>query len=314
MLDCIGAGTAKTATTIDWVSKWKESSECKRELEIIRKTRQEAADYDSAHADEAVTRKEALLKDVPSTYTQFKLVMRRMFTTFYRSPEYNIGRTMFQITSGLIIGLSFFQSSATPNGLQNRVFALFMNAVLGVVIINLALPVFIAQRSYAIREITAKAYPPQAFAAAVTTVEIPFAIISSTAFFLVFYWAVGLNPDSDRVICFFTASAVFMLWAVSFGQMIGSFVATESTGKSLVPLCTSVLALFAGVTIRYDSMPIFYKHWLYWIDPYHYYIETLLVNDLQGVNLYCDEKSTVPVLLPPGTTCEAYFAPYLTKG
>ncbi|KAJ3112678.1 hypothetical protein HDU96_004308 [Phlyctochytrium bullatum] len=314
MLDCIGAGTAKTTSTIDWVSKWKESSECKRETEIIRKTRQDATNYDNSHAEEAANRREVLIKDVASSSTQFSLVMRRMFTTFYRSPEYNIGRTMFQLSSGIIIGLSFFQTSATPLGLQNRVFALFTTAVLSVVIINLALPVFIAQRSYAIREITAKAYPPQAFAAAVTTVEIPFAIVSSTFMFLVFYWTVGLNPNSDRVICFYVASSVYMLWAVSFGQMIGSFVATESTGKALVPLCTSVLALFAGVTIRYDSMPDFYKHWLYWIDPYHYYIETLLVNDLQGVNLYCDEKSTVPVPLPPGTTCEAYFAPYLTKG
>ncbi|KAJ3207273.1 hypothetical protein HDU67_007582 [Dinochytrium kinnereticum] len=313
ILDCIGAGTSKSSNVIDWFTTWKESPECAREMDIIRHARHLASEYAAAQPKEISDADEALRKDTPSALVKTNLVMKRMFTAFYRSPQYNLGRISFQIVAGLIIGLSFFQTTATPSGAQNRIFALFMTSVLGVVLINLAQPVFISQREYATREVTSGTYHPYSFALAMTTVEIPFALLAATAFFLVFYWTVGLNPDPDRVICFYLTLSAFTLWAVSFGQMVASFAPTLQIASAIVPLCTSILSLFAGVTIPYSSMPVFYRTWLYWVDPYHYFIETLFVNDLHGLKLTCDARSVVQVTAPSSMTCGQYFSAYLTK-
>ncbi|KAJ3071329.1 hypothetical protein HDU98_005494 [Podochytrium sp. JEL0797] len=94
--------------------------------------------------------------------------------------------------------------------------------------------------------------------------------------------------------------------------MLASAIPSYNVAAALIPILTSILALFCGVTISYDDMPGFYKYWLYWIDPYHYLIEGLLVNELGGLALHCEDDSMVPVLIPSGKTCAEYFKPYIT--
>ncbi|KAJ3100384.1 hypothetical protein HDU97_002259 [Phlyctochytrium planicorne] len=313
ILECIGAGTAKTSNPMDWSATWNKSPESQHELSIIKEARGHAESYATANPAELAEADRKLTHDTLSGVERTNLVMKRMFKSFYRSPEYNLGRIGFQISAGLIIGLSFFQVAQTPAGAQNRVFALFMTSVLGVVLINLALPVFISQREFASREVTSGTYKPISFGLAMTTVEVPFTLLAASAFFFVFYWAVGLGQQSEQVLCFYVSLCTFTLWAVSFGQMMASLAPNLQIASSIVPLCTSILSLFSGVTVPYNSMPLFYRNWLYWIDPYHYFIETLFVNDLHNLALSCDDRSTVRVTPPTNTTCETYFKPYLTK-
>ncbi|KAJ3194389.1 hypothetical protein HK101_002862 [Irineochytrium annulatum] len=310
ILDCIGAGTAKSANTIDWFERWKVSEECKQEQHVLTDLKQLAVEYAAAHADEVAKEDAKLLSDTPSLAEQVKTVQNRMFVSYWRSPDYNVGRVIFQIIAALIIGLTFFQAPATPNGAQNRVFALFMTSVIGVVVINLVQPVFMAQRNSANREVTSGAYRRLAYGVAITTVEMPFTIIASSVFFLMFYWTVGLNSTSMNVFYFYVMLVLFSLWAVSFGQMVASFSPSLQMASALVPLCTSILSLFCGVSVPYNSMPVFFRTWLYWIDPYHYFIEGLIVNDLHGLALTCDSRSFVNVTAPPTMTCAQYFKPF----
>ncbi|KAJ3127424.1 hypothetical protein HK100_009771 [Physocladia obscura] len=312
ILDCIGAGTAKSANTIDWFEAWKASQECVCELEIIKMTKQRAIDFAAHHTHELDKTRHRLNHDVPSSGYTFSLVVSRMFRSFWRDPSYNVGRIMFQILSALIVGLTFYQCTYTPSGAQNRIFALFQTSTLGVVVIKLVVPMFIDQRAYALREQSQGAYTASAFSLAITSAEIPFALIASTAFFLIFYWTVGLNVNSDNIGYFYAILLAFTLFSVSFGQMLASGIPNYGFAAAIIPILSSILSLFCGVTISYDNMPGFYKHWLYWIDPYHYLIEGMMVNDLGGQKLTCDSTSFVSVAIPSNTTCGAYFEPYIS--
>ncbi|KAJ3331548.1 hypothetical protein HDU76_002864 [Blyttiomyces sp. JEL0837] len=300
MLECIGAGTAKVANTVDWFSTWNVSPEYKQELSTIDSIRKRAEEYSSKNSAELQARTEQLKKDFMTDFEKTNLVLLRMFRSYWRSVEYNVGRVTFQAPN-------------TPTGANNRVFAIFMTSILGVVVINLVQPMFFAQREYAIRETGSGTYGPISFAIAITTTEIPFAIIATTAFYCLFYFTVGLNLATERAGFFYICNVVFGLWAVSYGQLVASFSPNEQIGSAIIPITTSVLSLFSGTTIPYESMPAFYRGWLYWIDPYHYFIEGLIVNELGGLTLTCDSASIVTVKAPPGKTCYQYFAPYLTK-
>ncbi|KAJ3071327.1 hypothetical protein HDU98_005492 [Podochytrium sp. JEL0797] len=312
ILDCIGAGTAISANTIDWFEAWKASPECATELETLNSIKQRALDFSAhnmAELDKSIAR---IIADVPSTGKATEIVMARMFKSYWRDPSYNVGRVTFQMVIALLIGLTFFQCEATPSGVQNRMFALFQTGTIGVVIIKLVVPTFLAQREYAIREQSQGAYSSFSFGAAISTAEVPFALVASTAFFLLFYWTVGLNGGAENILYFYCMLTAFTLWSVSFGQMLASAIPNYGVAAALIPILTSILALFCGVTISYEDMPEFYKHWLYWIDPYHYLIEGMLVNDLGGLALHCDDNSLVPVAIPSNATCAEYFKPYIT--
>ncbi|KAJ3083470.1 hypothetical protein HDU99_009405 [Rhizoclosmatium hyalinum] len=311
ILDSIGAGVGHTTNTIDWFEAWKASPECARESQILDAIKQRAIDFASHHTGDLDKLKHRLNADVPSGGYVYGMVMKRMFRSFWRDPNYNVGRVTFQIAIALLLGLTFFQCEPTPAGAQNRIFALFQTSTLGVVVIKLVIPTLLDQRSVALREQSQGAYGPRAFGLAITTAEIPFAIVASTAFFLLFYWTVGLNATTDNTGYFYAILTAFTLWSVSFGQLIAAAVPNYGVAAAILPILTSILSLFCGVTISYDEMPGFYKNWLYWIDPYHYLIEGMMVNDLGGLSIHCDEKSFVNVPIPANTTCGKYFAPYL---
>ncbi|KAJ3137667.1 hypothetical protein HK100_000440 [Physocladia obscura] len=312
ILDSIGAGTAKSTNTIDWFEAWKASPESAREVETIAVVKQHASEYVTYHAEELEKMRHRLNNDIPSSFYATSLVVGRMFRSYWRNPSYNVGRTTFQILTALIIGLTFYQCSYTPSGAQNRIFALFQTSTLGVVVIKLVIPMFMDQRAVALREQSQGAYTASAFSLAITTAEIPFAIIASTFFYLLFYWTVGLNATSDNAGYFYLILTVFTLFCVSFGQMLASAIPNYGFAAAIIPILTSILALFCGVTISYDNMPTFYKRWLYWVDPYHYLIEGMMTNDLGGQKITCDATSFVSVAIPSNTTCGTYFDTYLS--
>ncbi|KAJ3331549.1 hypothetical protein HDU76_002865 [Blyttiomyces sp. JEL0837] len=198
MLDCIGAGTAKGSNVVDWFSVWSSSAEYKRELEIIDDIRIRAEMFSEKYRADIQQANDEIRNGYMTDIGKTKIVMERMFTSYWRSVEYNIGRVLFQILAALLIGFTFYQAPNTPTGANNRVFAIFMASILGVVIVNLVQPMFFAQREYAIREAGSGTYGPTSFAIAITTTEIPFAIIAGTFFYCIFYFTVGLNPSSER--------------------------------------------------------------------------------------------------------------------
>ncbi|KAJ3076805.1 hypothetical protein HDU98_000105 [Podochytrium sp. JEL0797] len=310
ILESIGAGTGHTSNTIDWFSAWSASVECQTELDTVKELQEHAEVLTREHAAEIAKSDRKLLTDIPSTGSKIVMVMNRMFRSYWRNPTYNVGRISFQIAVALIIGLTFFQLTNTPGGAQNRIFAIYMTSVLGVVVINLVIPMLIDQRTLSMREQSSGTYGPIAFGLAITTVEIPFAIIASTVFYVLFYWTVGLNPSSEAAGYFYLMFIMYTLWAISFGQMIASAVPSQPVAAAIVPLMSSILSLLCGVTIPFDSMPKFYSSWLYWINPYHYFIEGLIVNDLHNTPIHCDGNSFVPVNIPTGETCGQYFTVY----
>jgi ATP-binding cassette, subfamily G (WHITE), member 2, SNQ2 len=311
ILDCIGAGTAKSENVIDWFQVWKDSNESKVEMDIIKGLRERAANYKKEHEAELFLERERLMKDVPSFRTQTWFVMGRMFRSYWRNPTYNIGRITFQVIAALILGFTFWQVPNTPSGAQNTIFAFFMMCVLAVVMINTVIPMFIQQRSYALREQASGAYGPVSFSIAMVNTEIPFAFIAATAFFVCFYWTVGLNPDPSSILYFYFMYIIFSMWAISLGQLVASMVPNQSLAGSIVPVISSILSLFAGVTITYSQMPTFYSSWLYWIDVYHYFLEGVITNDLYNVPLTCDSSSWVTVNAPANQTCGQYFFEYV---
>jgi ABC-type multidrug transport system permease subunit len=72
------------------------------------------------------------------------------------------------------------------------------------------------------------------------------------------------------------------------------------------PLFISTLILFCGLMQPPSQMPHFWSSWMYWVDPFHYYIEGLTVNELADAVVHCTDKDLIKFNVPPGQTCGQY--------
>ncbi|KAJ3307835.1 hypothetical protein HDU76_004330, partial [Blyttiomyces sp. JEL0837] len=208
MLDCIGAGTAKVSNTTDWFNIWNESPEAQQELSTIDDIRTRAENYSKRIKLEELANSTEEKLSAPKTeymsdFQKTRLVMARMFQYYWRSVEYNIGRVVFQIMVGLIIGLMFFQPPNTPTGVRNKIFGIFTTIVTAHMVILNVQPMFFTQRNYAIRETNSGTYSLMSFAFAISLIEFPFAVCAATSFFLSFYFLAGLSLDVKKALFFY---------------------------------------------------------------------------------------------------------------
>ncbi|KAI8367388.1 ABC-2 type transporter-domain-containing protein [Choanephora cucurbitarum] len=303
ILECVGAGTSGK-TTKDWSEVWASSPEAKsleEELEEIHR---------SINKDHKNTKSAYSL----SFFQQFWLVYKRMNVSWWRCPTYNMGRLFNVCFIGLISGFSFWKLGNSPSDMQNRMFSVFTTLLMSNALIILAQPRFMQERMWFRREYASRYYGWGPFALSCLLVEIPYLICFSVLFLFCFYWTAGLENASDRIGFFFIHFTVFLFYSVSLGFTIAAFSSTPPMAAVINPFFTSILILFAGIMQPPSAMPRFWSAWMYWVDPYHYLIEGLVVNVMDGVKVVCGENDYIPINVPPGQTCGQYMSDYFATG
>ncbi|KAI8376507.1 ABC-2 type transporter-domain-containing protein [Radiomyces spectabilis] len=303
ILECVGAGTAGKATR-DWADVWAGSSQAKA-LE---------AELESIHGSVDPHRKRHATTYALPFFQQFWLVYKRMNVSWWRCPTYNMGRLFNVCFIGLISGFSFWKLGHSPADMQNRMFSVFTTLLMSNALIILAQPRFMQERMWFRREHASKYYGWAPFALSCILVEIPYLIFLSTIFLFCFYWTAGLQNVSDRIGFFYIHFIVFLLYSVSLGFMIAAFSSTPPMAAVINPFFTSILILFAGIMQPPSAMPYFWRSWMYWLDPYHYLIEGLVVNVMDSVPVVCGSNDFIQINAPPNQTCGQYMANYFSSG
>jgi ABC-type multidrug transport system permease subunit/ABC-type multidrug transport system ATPase subunit len=303
ILECVGAGTAGKATK-DWSEVWTASAEAK-ELD---------AELEQTHQNIDTNAKNKSSPYALSFAQQFWFVYKRMNVSWWRCPTYNMGRLFNVCFIGLISGFSFWKLGNSPGDMQNRMFSVFTTLLMSNALIILAQPRFMQERMWFRREYASRYYGWAPFALSCILVEIPYLIFFSAVFLCCFYWTAGLQNISDRIGFFYIHFVVFLLYSVSLGFMIAAFSSTPPMAAVINPFFTSILILFAGIMQPPASMPHFWSAWMYWLDPYHYVIEGLVVNVMDSVQVVCGASDFVQIPVPANQTCGQYMDTFFKSG
>ncbi|RKP10124.1 ABC-2 type transporter-domain-containing protein [Thamnocephalis sphaerospora] len=300
ILDVVGAGVSAAASQ-NWPAIWADSPEGQRVNTM----------GDSTLTDKERPRKESVRQYATGYLYQGSMVTQRMLLNYWRMPSYNVGRLLSQVVLALVLGLSFYQLGYDVGSMADRLFALFQTVVLGIIVSTDVLPQYFAQKALFVRETASGYYSWWAFTTAMLLAELPFVLLNSTVFFAINYFVTSYNPASDRALYFYLMYTLFMVFSATFGQCLAAITPNIGVAMLFIPFFSSIMALFSGVTISYADMPGFWRSWMYWLSPYHYVIEGLLTNDLQGTKSHC--KSSQFTLVEPiaGQTCGAYFESFL---
>jgi ATP-binding cassette subfamily G (WHITE) protein 2 (SNQ2) len=164
---------------------------------------------------------------------------------------------------------------------------------------------------YEIREKKAKMYSWVAFVTAMIVAEIPYLIICAVLYFVTFYFTVGFPSQADRAGPFFLVMLMYEFIYTGIGQFVAAYAPNAVAATLINPLVIFTLVGFCGVVVPYAQMQDFWKHWLYYINPFNYLTGSLLVFSTYDVQIKCDE-SEFAVFDPVGNqTCGEYLDSYL---
>ena len=170
------------------------------------------------------------------------------------------------------------------------------------------------ERLFFRREYASRFYGWVPFAIASILVELPYIVVICAFYMFGFYWTAGLVNTSEACGYFFIMFVVFVSWAVTLGFVIAAFSEHATMASVINPLFISMLLLFAGMMQSPSAMPRFWSAWMYWLDPFHYYLEGLATNEMEDLPVECKDMDLAKFYPPDGQTCGEYTANFFEDG
>ncbi|KAG0748729.1 hypothetical protein G6F57_001161 [Rhizopus arrhizus] len=303
ILEVVGAGTAGKVKR-DWAEVWRESYQAKELDDELNEI--------GATAIKNPTRSAQTYS--ASYFTQFRLVFGRMSLAYWRSPDYNVGRFLNIVFTALLTGFTFWKLSSSSSDLQNKVLAFFSTFIMAFTMIILAQPKFMTERVFFRKEYASRYYSWVTWGLSAVLVEIPYVLFFSAVFTFGFYWTIGMKNTPEAGGYFYILFSVMISWAVTLGFVIASITEIPTMAAVLNPLIVTILILFSGMMQFPKDLPRFWSSWMYWLDPFHYYVEGLIVNEMEDLVVNCTEEDLLRFTPPPGQTCGEYTANFFANG
>lgn len=308
MLEVIGAGNPDYKGQ-DWGDMWLKSKnyeEQSREIATMNEKRRNVEHSKNVQDDREYA--------MPLS-TQTMAVVKRSFVSYWRTPNYIMGKLILHIFTGLFNTFTFYKLGNNTIDMQSRLFSIFMTLTISPPLIQQLQPVFLHSRSiFQSRENNAKIYSWVAWTTGAVLVEIPYAIVAGGIYFNCWWWGIaGYKMSSFSSGFTFLCVILFELYYVGFGQAIAAFSPNELLASLLVPIFFLFVVSFCGVVVPPQQLPTFWREWMYWLTPFHYLLEAFLGVAIHDQPVRCDSGEFATFSAPPGQTCESYVGPYVAQ-
>lgn len=301
----------KDGSKINWNEEWHKSSNNQDLLKEI----------DRINADRikkvAVCKKEGEVAEsefAASIWVQTSMLTRRTFTQYWRDPSYLYGKLFVAVVIGIFNGFTFYSLGNSIADLQNRMFTSFLIILIPPTIVNAVVPKFYNNMAlWQARELPSRIYGWFAFTTAQVVAEIPIAIVSSLLYWLLWYFPTGLPRDTSTSGYVFLMTMLFFLFISSWGQWICAFAPSFTVISNVLPFFFVMFGLFNGVVRPYSMMPVFWRYFVYYLNPSTYWIGGVLAATLHNIPVECEGTETAVFNAPPGQTCAVYAADFLAR-
>ncbi|CAK7204324.1 ATP-binding cassette transporter snq2 [Sporothrix eucalyptigena] len=306
MIDVVTGGIEEVKDK-NWHQIWLDSAEQHAMI-----TELDRIVADSAKAPSATDTDDGFEFAMP-LWDQVKIVTHRMNVALFRNTAYVNNKFSLHIISALLNGFSFYRPGTSVTDLQLRLFTIFNFVFVAPGVINQLQPLFIQRRDiYDAREKKSKMYSWIAFVTGLIVSEFPYLCICAVLYFACWYWPVWTLPhDSNR-----SGAIFFMMWIYEFiytgiGQFIAAYAPNPTFAALVNPLLISIMVLFCGVFVPYDQLSVFWKYWMYWINPFNYVVNGMLTFGIWGQKVVC-AASELATFDPLNGTCADYLSEYMS--
>lgn len=295
-----GGSRGKDGKRMNWNKEWLASSENKDVLKTIEQLKSEG----NAKPRDQETKKYAFA--APITTQTYELT-KRTFIQYWRDPSYLYAKLFVSVIIGIFNGFTFYNLGDSVASLQSRLFTPFLILLIPPTIVNGVLPKFYQNRAlWEAREHPSRIYGWFAFCTAQIVTEIPMAIIGGLIYWVLWYYPTGLPRDSSTAGYVFLMSMLFFLFQASWGQWICAFAPSFTVISNVLPFFFVMFSLFNGIVRPYSQLPVFWRYWMYWVNPSTYWIGGVLAAVLRDTTVVCAPGEATIFDAPPGQTCGEY--------
>lgn len=303
----IKGGKREDGKRLDWNEEWRNSQENKDLLIEISNINSSRSKLPTHHTD-------TQYEYASPTWLQTTMLTRRMFTQHWRDPSYYYGKLFVAVITGIFNGFTFYKLGSTVADLQNRMFTSFLIILIPPTVVNAVVPKFYQNLAlWMARENPSRIYSWSAFCTASIVTEIPISILSGVIYWLLWYFPTGLPTDSSTAGYVFLMTVLFFLFQASWGQWICAFAPSFTVISNVLPFFFVMFSLFNGVVRPYAQLPVFWKYWMYYINPSTYWIGGVIAATLPSVQVQCTPQEAAYFNPPPNQTCGQYAGAFVTQ-
>ena len=302
-----GSGSVN-GSKVDWPAVWRDSDEAqavKAHIEKIESERSGATNHDENAVEEEFA---------ASIMLQTRMLTMRVWRNYWRDASYGYSKMYAWLLNGIFNGFTFWMLGDSIANMQNRMFSVFLVILISAISINGTVPKFFMNRMiWEARELPSRIYGWQAFATAQILCEIPYAILASVVYFLVWYFPVGFPVRASISGYVYLMWLLFNLFVSSWGSWIAAFAPSYTVIANVIPFFLVSVQLFTGVIRPYASTPSFWKYWLYYLSPVQWFINGVVGVLLHEVPIRCAQAELAIFNPPPGQTCAVYAQSFLNS-
>lgn len=246
-------------------------------------------------------------------WTQFTTTMRRTWLYYWRDPDYFVSKLLMNMGNALLNGLTYLNAGNNERGAYNRLFSAFMSLIVGPPLGLQLQPRFVALRDiFTQREQASQTYSWLCFVVPAILIELPYALVTSLAYWLLWYFPVGYFTAPARAGYSFLAYELFSVFAHSLAQLCAALMPSLNATFMANGFFFMFVNLFSGTLSPKPVTPSGWR-WYYEVSPLFYLAEGNTATMLQGLEIACDADET-SVFQPLGNgtvTCQDYAADFL---
>lgn len=92
----------------------------------------------------------------------------------------------------------------------------------------------------------------------------------------------------------------------SWGMWICAFAPDFTVISNVLPFFFVMVSLFNGIVRPYDQLPVFWRYWMFYLNPSTYWLKGVLSATLSNFPIRCAAGEATIFSPPPGETCGNY--------
>ncbi|KAK2616259.1 ATP-binding cassette transporter snq2 [Conoideocrella luteorostrata] len=299
---------ARASDREHWNEQWRQSNENKALIEEIQQIKQQRSQETAASQEVVLSHEFAAPVSL-----QIKLLTKRMFINQWRQPSYIYGKFFTSVIVGIFNGFTFWKLGDSVNDMQSRMFTSFLILLIPPTVLNAILPKFYMDRAlWEAREYPSRIYGWVAFCTSSILSEIPGSLLAGVLYWVLWYWPTGLPTDSLTSGYVFLMTVLFFLFQSSWGQWICAWAPSFTVISNVLPFFLVMFSLFNGVVVPYEQLNVFWRYWLYYLNPSTYWISGVLATTLEHQTVNCANNEAAYFNPPSGQTCRDFAMDFVT--
>lgn len=246
-------------------------------------------------------------------HIQLITTMRRAWFYNWRDPDYFESKLLMNMANALLNGLTFLNAGHNERGAYNRVFSAFMSLIVGPPLGLQILPRFFALRDIFVqREQASLTYSWLSFVLPAIFIEVPYALLTSLVYWLLWYFPVGYFTEPTRAGYSFLMYQLFSVFAHSLAQLCAALMPSLNAAFTANGFFFMFANLFSGTLSPEPLTPTGWR-WYYKVSPLFYLTEGTTTDMLEGLDIICHVSETSIFQPSAGTSCQEYAAEFLAS-